>query len=47
MAKETDEKRMATDITIELVRKYTLSTKERVEKTIDTWKKIYEAIKES
>lgn len=47
MAKETDEKRMATDITIELVKKYTLSPKDRVEKIIDTWKRIYEAIKES
>jgi hypothetical protein len=47
MAKETEEKRMATDITIELVKKYTVSSKDRVEKIIEAWKQIYEAIKES
>jgi hypothetical protein len=47
MAKETDEKRMATDITMEFIKRYSVSPKDRIETLIDTWKKIYEAIKES
>jgi len=47
MAKETEEKRMATDVTMEFIRRYSVSPKDWVETIIDTWKKIYEAIKES
>ena len=47
MAKETEEKRMATDVTMEYIKRYSVSPKDRIEMIIDTWKKIYEAIKES
>ena len=47
MVKETEEKRMATDVTTEFIKRYSISPKDRVETIIDTWKKIYEAIKES
>ena len=49
MAKETDEKRMATDVIVEVVKKYSISgdLDTKAEKIVEAWKKIYEAIKES
>ena len=41
MAKETEEKRMATDVTMEFIKRYSVSPKDRVETIIDTWKKIF------
>ncbi len=49
MAKETDEKRMATDVIVEVVKKYSIAGDPgtKAEKIVEAWKKIYEAIKES